>query len=106
MKRFIAAAAVAALMFVPSFAGADDIEDGADCRSGSAEPVALGAANGEDADRGSFCVHANGTTVLYVGGEAQSETDPGTGGACGAIIVADQTLSGTDDWDNGTDHCN
>ncbi len=32
---------------------------------------------------------------------------PGTGGACGTIIVAGQTFIGTDDWDNpdeGT-HC-
>lgn len=105
MKRFIAAAAVAALMLVPALAGADDIYDGADCRSGSAEPVALGAVNGDDADRASFCAHAGGTTVFYIGGEAQSETDPGTGGACGAIIVADQTVAGTDDWNTDTEHC-
>lgn len=100
MKRLAIAAFVAALMVAPFTAQADDIHDAQECREGTAEPVALGAVEGEDADRGSFCVHADGFTALYVGGEAQAEEEPGTGGACGTIIILDENVTGEEDWDS------
>lgn len=100
MRRFAVALLLTLGMTIPMGAMASDVPDGQDCRNGNAAPASLGATSGADADRGAACVHANGTTVFYLGGEAQSEDDPGTGGACGSFIVADQTLTGTDDWDN------
>src|SRR5687767_9816969 len=102
MRRFFVAALLALGMLVPMGAMAHDVPDGQDCRDGNAAPAALGATSGQDSDRGAACVNAGGTTVFYLGGEAQSEDDPGTGGACGAVIVADNSLTGADndDWDN------
>lgn len=103
MKRFSIAAIIVALAIAPFTAQADDIPDGQDCRDGTADPVATGS----EPDRGAVCINAGGTVILYIGGEGQAEEEPGTGGACGTIIVADQTFTGTDDWDNpdeGT-HC-
>ena|SRR5687767_1628598 len=100
MRRLGITLLLALGLFIPMGASAHDVPDGQDCREGTAAPASLGATSGADADRGAACVHAGGTTVFYLGGEGQSEDDPGTGGACGAIIVADNTVTGTDDWDN------
>ena len=110
MRKFLLAGLVAAMSFAPiaGMAHSDGNEDAKTCRAGSAEPLVVGAADDQSADnvdRASLCVHAEGTTVLYIGGEAQSEDNPGTGGACGAIIIADENVTGSDeDWNSGNGH--
>lgn len=98
MKRIGLAGLLAVAVLVPLGAQADDIPDGAACQAGTADPVTLGS----EPDRGAVCVHAYGTTVFYIGGEAQAEEegDPAFGGACGAIIVMDEEVAGDPDWDN------
>src|SRR5688572_14543206 len=100
MRKLAISLLMALGLLVPMGAMANDIPDGQDCRDGNAAPVTLAATSGGETDRGAGCVNANGTTVFYLGGDGQSEDDPGTGGACGAIIIADNTVTGTDDWDN------
>ncbi|HVF12911.1 MAG TPA: hypothetical protein VNA87_07485 [Actinomycetota bacterium] len=100
MRRLGITLLLALGLLIPMGAMANDVPDGQDCRDGNAAPASLGATSGADADRGAACVHAGGTTVFYLGGEAQSEDNPGSGGACGSLIVAGNTLQGTDDWDN------
>lgn len=100
MRRVALVVLLALAMLVPFASLASDVPDGQDCRDGNAAPATAAAANGGETDRGAACVNADGTTVLYIGGEAQSEDDPGTGGACGAIIIAGETQTGEDDWDN------
>lgn len=109
MKRLGIAALLAAMAVAPFAAQADDIPDGADCNA-TTTGVHLGIASAEDpttyppddADRGAVCVNDGSTTVLYVGGEAVAEEEPGeeTGVACGAVIVGGETLAGKADWDN------
>ncbi|HEX9711347.1 MAG TPA: hypothetical protein VGB52_02205 [Actinomycetota bacterium] len=99
MRKLALAALLAAMAVAPFAAQADDIPDGADCNSTAASGAFT---NTDEPDRGAVCVNVEGTTVLYVGGEAQAEEpeNQGSGGACGAVIVADQTLTGDPDWDN------
>ena len=93
-------ALLAIVMVVPMAARANDVPDGQDCRDGNAAPVTLAALSGGETDRGEACANAGGVTVFYIGGEIQSEDNPGTGGACGSLIVGGSTVTGTDDWDN------
>lgn len=101
MKKWLLVATVAALSLAPFASQADDIPDGADCAAG-ADPITLAVVDGGEEDRGAVCVAAEGTVVLYVGGEAQAEEegDPAAGGSCGAVIVAGTALAGEPDWDN------
>lgn len=103
MRKLVLAAFAIASLAIPFTASADDIPDGADCASQS-DPVAFQLPTGPDgnADRGYGCVAAQGHVVAYIGGEARPENpaNAGSGGACGAIIVADQTVTGDPDWDN------
>jgi len=116
MRKRLSIAALLAVMAVAPFAGADDIPDGADCDA-STTGAHVGIASAEDpttyptddVDRGAVCVSDGSTTVLYIGGEAAAEEEPGeeTGVACGAVIVNGETLAGDADWDDdeaGT-HC-
>jgi len=116
MKKKLSIAVLLAAMAVAPFAGADDIPDGADCDAETTGAhVAIAQSDDpttypvEDADRAALCVSDGETTLLYIGGEAQAEEEPGadTGIACGAVIVNGETLAGNADWDNedaGT-HC-
>lgn len=99
MKKLLLATMLAALAVAPFAAQADDIPDGADCASTADSGV---YASESEQDRAALCLNAEGTTVFYIGGEAQAEEegDPAFGGACGAIIVADSTVAGNADWDN------
>lgn len=101
MRKVLLVLALASAMVLPLGAFANDVPDGEDCRNGAA-PATLAAAGGGEADRGAACVAANGTVLLYVGGEAQAEEEgnPTYGNACGAIIVGGQELAGSHDWDN------
>lgn len=101
MRKVLLVLALAFAMVLPLGAFANDVPDGEDCRNGAA-PATLAAAGGGEADRGAACVAANGTVLLYVGGEAQADepANQGYGNACGAIIVGDQVLAGDSDWNN------
>ena len=120
MKKIAAACAVVAIL-VPLGAGAGDVQDGRACRNSSQSGVRTAANGASEADRFSVCVKGpGGETLVYAGGEAQSE-DPrndGFAGTCGAVIVADQTVAQGaygEDWDRtsypnghakkGTFHC-
>lgn len=104
MKRIALVLLLAFAMLLPLGASASDVPDGTDCRAGNAEPYKMGS----EADRGAVCVtyedpYGQNTTILYVGGEASPEGGPGStaGMPCGAIIVANVTVRGKADWDNG-----
>ena len=120
MRKLLLVGLAAAIATAP-FAGSahqKDVQDARDC-AGDAGPatVVLGVADDdpmapdvENADRGSVCVKdpSNGGTLVYVGGEAQSESNPGeeTGVACGAVIVGGMVLAGEDtqDFNHGEGH--
>lgn len=103
MRRIVLGMIITAAI-VPAAAGADDIPDGRDCRRASESSVTTYANGSSEADRLALCVKNGNQTVIYFGGEMQSE-DPrndGFAGTCGAIIVADQPVaSGAygEDWD-------
>ncbi len=112
MRRFLITCLLATVAIVPLASQADDVNDAAECRAGTADPVRVGAAadpgNVDNADRGSVCVHSGGDAVVYVGGEAQAEENPGTGGACGAVIVGGENLTGSsENWNDPDEgnHC-
>lgn len=101
MKKISVVLLLAVAMLLPLGASAGDVPDGADCRAGQAPVYSMG----NEADRGQVCVQADygypyprTITLLYIGGEASAENSGGM--PCGAIIVAGQTVYGTDDWDN------
>lgn len=114
MRRLIVLT-VAAAALVPLGARAEhaekyhDVPDGRDCRR-KAQVTATTAANGAtETDRLAICVNQGGMTVLYFGGEMQSEDRRNDGFAttCGAIIVANQPVaSGNmgEDWDHSDHH--
>ncbi|MBI4728067.1 MAG: hypothetical protein HY775_00975 [Acidobacteria bacterium] len=109
--RKIAAALLGVALAAPvaSFANYD-VPDGRDCRSKNQVTVMTYGTGAKEPDRLAVCVTQNGTTLLYVGGELQSD-DPrndGFAGTCGAIIVAGVTVAKGnygDDWDNDEFHC-
>lgn len=101
MRKLTLAALAIASLAIPVTASADDVPDGADCRANGPSVTPLGTAS--EPDRGSACVSADGVVIAYIGGELQAEEEgnPEAGGACGAIIVADQMVAGeNEDWDN------
>lgn len=113
MRRIVLGMVIAAA-FAPALAGAHDVPDGKACRQAKESSVTTYANGSTEADRLAICVKAADMTVLYFGGEMQSE-DPrndGFAGTCGAVIVADESVaSGAygEDWDrrgNSSDfHC-
>jgi len=104
MRRIIVGL-IAAAALVPAAAGANDVPDGRDCRRAEESSVTTVANGATEADRLAICVKGGGMTLLYFGGEMQSD-DPrndGFAGTCGAVIVADQPIaSGNhgEDWDD------
>lgn len=109
MKRFILLLAMG-LAALPFAAQADDIPDGEDCQNGEAAPYTHHyqslddptTADPNNLDRSSTCIHVEGTTVFYIGGELQAEEDPGFGGTCGSIIVMGEGVDSGNgqDWNN------
>lgn len=98
--------AVLALLFglfgaSPALATHQDTEDGDDCRETALvdpeDEEGLGVTSGEESEedgRSAACVSAEGFVVFYIGGTTEDKE----GGPCGAIIVADQTVTGSSDW--------
>lgn len=113
MKKLIIAALAAmvavALALPLGSASANDVQDGAECATTtgpSVDPVGPAPVGSNDeADRGSACVAAGGTAVVYIGGEldAEEEGNPDAGGACGAVIVGGQAVAGDPDWQKEDD---
>ncbi|HEX9712998.1 MAG TPA: hypothetical protein VGB52_10675 [Actinomycetota bacterium] len=103
---------IVAVMAVSMTAGADDIPDGATCQRGDAAPFTHhyqsfddpGSADPSNAERAAVCVHAEGTTVFYLGGEVVAEEEPqfGPTGTCGSVIVLNEGLDSGNgqDWNN------
>jgi hypothetical protein len=111
MRKILIATLLVIAACAPRAAFADDaVPDGQDCRDGGAQPVTTVANGASEPDRLALCIHVNGSTILYIGGELQSE-DPnndGFAGTCGAIIVADLTVAAGqygDDWHNDHFDC-
>lgn len=112
-KLLFAGLAVTALAIAPS-ALADDtgevIKDADQCAATGT--TAEANVSNQDDGRGYACVAAEGTVLFYIGGEAQSEQNPGQGGACGAIVLGGQTVTGDTGWnddsnpdDTNPEHC-
>lgn len=104
--RKIAAALLGVALAAPvaSFAYYD-VPDAKDCRSKDQVMVVTYANGAKEPDRFAVCVRENKTTVLYAGGELQSEdpSNDGFAGTCGAIIVAGVTVAEGqygEDWDS------
>jgi hypothetical protein len=102
MRKLTLTALAIASLAIPVTASADDIPDGADCAATTGPSLQVPAGPDGDNDRGYACVAGGGVAVAYIGGELQAEEEgnPDAGGACGAVIVGGQVLSGNADWDN------
>lgn len=113
MRKALAVAAIIAFaVALPLLGSASDIPDGADCgnaaQGASVHHAVLegGDPTTAELDRGAVCVsdgNASNGAEIYLGGEAQAEEEgnPDFGGACGAIVLGGDSLTGSSpDWDN------
>jgi hypothetical protein len=90
MRKLFAIVVLSAAI-IPAGALAD-IDNANQCKArGDGAHIVLPLVDTGEADRGSGCINAGGTQVIYVGGEL--DADQHGGGMCGAVVVLDDEVT-------------